>query len=529
MNLPYQCLTRLGRSSILCAAKGTSLHTFDLDSGSSFLSSWTHPATKKAENSEAQEKEAGQEGQEGQDLNEQESGQPPSKKRKLDSDDKPNSEGKDSHADTKIVEATANGNGKNKQKAESRGQQPEFPFVNLLAATEDGSHLVAVTGQDKTLWVFEHDGKGVLKELSQRVMPKRPSSITLTADGATILSADKFGDVYSIPLIPSSAPEAAATPTSTPSTPSSAPAPSFKPAANRFTVHSKRNLRALEEQERILASRQAQEARKEGPAFEHELILGHVSMLTALVLGTDSDSGKSYIITADRDEHIRVSRGIPQAYIIENYCLGHKSFVNALCIPGSSPQLLVSGGGDNELYLWSWKSGLLRGKTDLLGPVQTVVPDASKIAVSRLYSYVADGRDYVLAICERVPALFIFQFESNASLSHVQTLILDGNPLDAIVVTKTEGSPRLVVAIDPHQSSTNNIETPREAQSLLLFERDEAGLIWGRHGAIQGVADGNLDLSRKELENILYPVGNLRKTELEDGAEGDTPTGGDAP
>ncbi|KAI1416036.1 hypothetical protein F5Y13DRAFT_141340 [Hypoxylon sp. FL1857] len=516
MELPYQCLTRLGQSSILCAAKGTSIHTFDLDSGASFLSSWTHPATKKVENSEAQEREIGREGQ---DLNEQESGQRPSKKRKLDSDGNPNVEEQNSQADTKAVEAAANGNGKNKQKAEPRGQQPEFPFVSLVAATEDGSYVVAVTGQDKTLWVFEHDGKGTLKELSQRVMPKRPSSIAITADGTTILSADKFGDVYSLPLIPSSAPEAAATPASptTPSTPSSAPASSFKPAANRFTVHSKRNLRALEEQERILASRQAQEARKEGPAFEHELVLGHVSMLTALVLGTHK--GKPYIITADRDEHIRVSRGIPQGHVIENYCLGHQSFLNALCIAATFPQILVSGGGDDKLYLWNWLSGQLRNKVDLLGHVKNVVPDATKVAVSRLYSYAVDGRGYVLAICELVPAIFIFQLESSTELKHVQTLPLDGNPLDAITIPKSQGMPRLVVAIDPRESDTSNTVALGQAQSLLLFELDETGN-WVRHGAIQSVADGNIDLSRKELDNILYPVGNLRKTEFEDGADG---------
>ncbi|KAI1143444.1 hypothetical protein F5Y05DRAFT_368586 [Hypoxylon sp. FL0543] len=523
MNLPYQCLARLGQSSILCAAKGASIHTYDLASGSSFLSSWTHPALKQGESGETQGKGADQEGQ---DLDEQENGQRPSKKRKLDSDDKPDAEGKNSQADTEIVEAAADGNGKKKQKAEPRGQQSELPFVSLLAATEDGSHVVAVTGQDKALWVFEHDGKGTLKDLSRRVMPKRPSSVALTADGATILSADKFGDVYSLPLIPSSAPEAAPTPTSTPSTPSSAPASSFKPAANRFTVHSKRNLRALEEQERILASRQAQETRKEGPAFEHELILGHVSMLTALVLATDS--GKMYIITADRDEHIRVSRGIPQAHIIENYCLGHKSFVNTLCTAASHPELLVSGGGDDELYVWTWKSGSLLQKIDLLGLAQKVIPDASKIAVSRLHSYAVDGQDYVLAICELVPAIFIFQVASNAGLEHVQTLPLEGNPLDAITVPRPEGGLRLVVAIDPHQSSTNTIETDSKAQSLLLFERDETGS-WARHGAIQSVADGDINISRQELENILYPVRNLRKTEIEDGADGDVAIGGGAP
>lgn len=192
-----------------------------------------------------------------------------------------------------------------------------------------------------------------------------------------------------------SVPEAPATP----ETPMPAPAPStYKPSASRFTVHSQRNLRALEEQERMVAKRR--ETPKEGPTFEHELILGHVSMLTALALAT-SDDGRRYIITADRDEHIRVSRGIPQAHIIENYCLGHESFLNALCVPPSRPEVLVSAGGDDEVFLWDWKAGRLLGKTNLLSHVQTVVPGTSKIGVSQLYSYDFDGRCCIVAICER--------------------------------------------------------------------------------------------------------------------------------
>jgi tRNA (guanine-N(7)-)-methyltransferase subunit TRM82 len=49
------------------------------------------------------------------------------------------------------------------------------------------------------------------------------------------------------------------------------------------------------------------------------LILGHTSVLTTSVLTPD----ESYIITADRDEHIRVS-WFPQGHTIESFCLGHK-------------------------------------------------------------------------------------------------------------------------------------------------------------------------------------------------------------
>lgn len=53
-----------------------------------------------------------------------------------------------------------------------------------------------------------------------------------------------------------------------------------------------------------------------------ELILGHASLLTSCLLAPD----EKFIITADRDEHIRVS-WYPEGYIIESYCLGHRKYV----------------------------------------------------------------------------------------------------------------------------------------------------------------------------------------------------------
>lgn len=52
------------------------------------------------------------------------------------------------------------------------------------------------------------------------------------------------------------------------------------------------------------------------------LVLGHTSLLTCFLLTPDN----KYIVTADRDEHIRVS-WYPQGFCIESFCLGHTQSV----------------------------------------------------------------------------------------------------------------------------------------------------------------------------------------------------------
>jgi tRNA (guanine-N(7)-)-methyltransferase subunit TRM82 len=165
------------------------------------------------------------------------------------------------------------------------------------------------------------------------------------------LCGDKFGDVYSLPLIPSENLE-------DPRRSSIQPKP-FQPAASTLTVHTKRNLQSLKQQ---LEQSAKPTEEKLAPAFEHKLLLGHVSILTDLAfvsLASDSspNSVKGYILSADRDEHIRVSRGPPQAHIIETYCLGHTSFISRICVPSLQPRLLISGGGDNYLLVWDWREG----------------------------------------------------------------------------------------------------------------------------------------------------------------------------
>lgn len=203
-------------------------------------------------------------------------------------------------------------------------------------------------------------------------MPKRPCAIALSADESTIICADKFGDVYSLPLllpIPSGDSEVQGPPQGTPLI--TRPFKPFIPAANDLTVHSVRNRKALQNQ-----IRQKRTSEKLEPQFERKLLLGHVSMLTDIVLV--KHNGQNYIITADRDEHIRISRGIPQTHIIEGYCLGHKEFVSRLCVPKTRPHLLISGGGDDEIYVWNWLQRKLVQKVSLRNHAEGVMGEIAR-------------------------------------------------------------------------------------------------------------------------------------------------------
>ncbi|KAM3419648.1 tRNA (guanine-N(7)-)-methyltransferase non-catalytic subunit TRM82 [Cercospora zeina] len=393
---------------------------------------------------------------------------------------------------------------------------PKAPNVIKLAITPDQRNVVAVT-DDKFVRVFEAP-EGRLTQLSSRPMPKRPCAIQILPDNETILVADKFGDVYSLPLIAATiddvqAEERASEP------PSDAP---FKVSASESTVHSQRNRKALAAQ----MNQKNFTPRKEVLKFEHKLELGHVSMLTDMKYLTREVQGqqRAYIVTADRDEHIRISRGLPQAHIIEGFCLGHKEFVSKICRVGTS-HLLVSGGGDDWLGVWNWKTFQLLKKFDLKALIKEVTADVeAKCAVSGIWSFdvqTGHGTDWAIAVaCERVPALFVIsrpaleappQGNSQYSIMASTTVLLPAVPLDVTAI-----GDQLLVSVDARADGSKRLGT------VILSVHDSPELPV-RCGSWKPIAESfNLDLlnehtslttdaSEKELDDFLYTVANLRK------------------
>jgi len=211
-------------------------------------------------------------------------------------------------------------------------------------------------------------------------MPKRLCAIVLTPDEKNILVGDKFGDVYLLPLHPSKDWEPSKV-----ERVDEGQKQTFTPSATELTVHTKGNLEALRQQR----EQKVTQAKKEGPKFELKLLLGHVSLLTDVAI-TEVQDGlkrKQYILTADRDEHIRVSRGITQAHVIEAYCLGHREFVTKLCIPPWDPEFLVAGSGEPSLTVYRWRTGRLADKEIFKGAVGldiSAVLDVEERTVERL-------------------------------------------------------------------------------------------------------------------------------------------------
>lgn len=75
-----------------------------------------------------------------------------------------------------------------------------------------------------------------------------------------------------------------------------------------------------------------------------DCLMGHLSMLLDIAFVRTQENDE-YLLTADRDEKIRLSR-YPNAYNIQGYCLGHAEFVSHVKLINSNHILSASGDGE---------------------------------------------------------------------------------------------------------------------------------------------------------------------------------------
>lgn len=169
MKIPYNQVHVNGE--ILFAARSGRIHTYSLADGK-LIASWQHPDVDKVANAVEGNKASGEQTLIIEASTEVETPQddaegPPAKRQKTAADDDVSS--------SKQAEAPQDEENKKGKKARNKTKQqrvvsrvPDRPIVTHLTSTADGKHVLAVTGHDKTLWTFEHDGEGHLSLLSQR-------------------------------------------------------------------------------------------------------------------------------------------------------------------------------------------------------------------------------------------------------------------------------------------------------------------------------------------------------------------------
>ncbi|CCH41695.1 putative WD repeat-containing protein [Wickerhamomyces ciferrii] len=352
---------------------------------------------------------------------------------------------------------------KKKSKNKNNDGEPKIPtpgpgaptiynYIRTLKFSRNGKYLIGTTDSDKSVVIFEIDlsnNENILKLIKRQPFPKRPSSITTSYDDSEILLGDKFGDVYSTKV-------------------------------------------------------DTQEARVVNS--EAEPILGHVSMLTDVLIGKKND--EQFIFTADRDEHIKISK-FPQSFIVKHWLFGHEQFVSKLLIPSWNEDLLISGGGDDYIFLWDWskESNQLLDKFNISEIVEPYINE-SHLAPSRFQNENNDLQETCISDIITIPGLpniiavlveatnvvFLLKLESNKiSLDKIIEL-------DSKIISITSSNNQIIASVESEDNLLRSIDINTKTVSNELSE------------SFKKITENSfVEIPSKDELYPLYPVFQLRK------------------
>ncbi|GAC94182.1 hypothetical protein PHSY_001753 [Pseudozyma hubeiensis SY62] len=216
---------------------------------------------------------------------------------------------------------------------------PHISFARL-ASFSHSDQFLALTGDDKVLrvWKLERTADGGIsgfefgKEIVVKLLPKRaavlhwmPPGDSTPSGSEELICIDRFGDVRSFMINENDV--------------------RTLPSANKAEGA------AADEQDEMDSPTDA----------SMQILLGHVSMVTSLAFipASKPRAPPAFIITGDRDEHIRISRWGPQrmAYVIDRYLQGSEAFVGALAVVSDEEAggklSLISSEGGRALRVWA--------------------------------------------------------------------------------------------------------------------------------------------------------------------------------
>uniref|UniRef100_A0A3Q3DKU6 WD repeat domain 4 n=1 Tax=Hippocampus comes TaxID=109280 RepID=A0A3Q3DKU6_HIPCM len=137
------------------------------------------------------------------------------------------------------------------------------------------------------------------------------------------------------------------------------------------------------------------------PEREGELKMGHLSMILAVAVSPND----KYIVTADRDEKIRVSH-LCSPHSIQSFCLGHKENLVSLLLK------CFSNLQDGTMKLWEYTTGQKLKSWDLNDLEETLVPKTENEGVIFYYITMFVYFMLLFSVCTRVFLANIFKQNS---------------------------------------------------------------------------------------------------------------------
>lgn len=297
-----------------------------------------------------------------------------------------------------------------------------YNYIRSLTLARNEKYIVGTTDSDKAAVIFSIDytKDNCLALVKRQIFPKRPCAVSTSTDDADLIVADKFGDVYSIPI------------------------------------------------------------NSDEPVDEKSLvpILGHVSMLSDVLVA--EHDGKQYVLTGDRDEHIKVTH-YPKSYIVKHWLFGHHEFVSCLHLCEFNSNILVSGGGDDYLLVWDWFQAKKLAQIELRDLVQPYLNDAhypperfrtedspKEISITKVQTLTWKGAHLIAVLCENTNCVLTFEISDTFDVTHKQTFATEKPLVDFVAVN---GS--IIAAVD-----TDDAEGLIEVYGLddsLLLHKEEPG------------------------------------------------------
>lgn len=357
----------------------------------------------------------------------------------------------------------ANGDENAAKKLKNNKKEPKVPapgpgaptiynYIRSLTLSRDESYLIGTTDSDKAAVIFKIDFSqdNCLSLVKRQVFPKRPCSVLTTLDDEKVVVADKFGDVYEI------------------------------------------------------------QGKDSVVVAEKDLvpILGHVSMLSEVIVA--EHDGKQFVLTGDRDEHIKVSH-YPKSYVVRNWLFGHHEFVSCLQICPFNEDILVSGGGDDYLLVWNWWEKKELAKVELRELVAPFLTDSHlpperflredsprEICISKVRVYEQGDQKLLVVLCENTKCILTFSFNEDMSLTHKQTLSTTDSVIDFVIV-----SDAVLAAVDVE--SEDNL--------LQLFRFDDSCSLHHEESDLTKVISKSVEceVSGRAEFYPLYYISSLRK------------------